>query len=387
MNAVTKSKAAAIAKAELADGGLQVAWTEDWPPSRFEYFWLRDHGEDENSLDPKTRQRRVDTFAIPAGLRATAAEIEDGGQRLRLHWSDGGPPSLHSAGQLAALAGLTPGDEAMAPGLAPRPWAEGKMPEALPGVEYGAVMAGDVGLRAWLEAIHVWGFALVTGVPGTEEATRALARRIGPIRETIFGGLWTLSSEVKEHDDTAYSTLFLGPHTDATYSHDAPGLQMFNCLQFDGEGGESILVDGLAIAENLRAERPEDFEILTRIKVPGQYIEPGVHLRAERPPIRLDARGKFLQITVNNYDRAPFRLPEAEMAAFYRAYGELHRRINERANWLSIPLRPGNTLIFDNWRTLHGRMAYLGKRVFCGCYHNREDFESRLRVASSSAET
>jgi alpha-ketoglutarate-dependent taurine dioxygenase len=68
------------------------------------------------------------------------------------------------------------------------------------------------------------------------------------------------------------------------------------------------------------------------------------------------------------------------MAAFYRAYGELNRRLSDRANWLSVPLRPGTALIFDNWRTLHGRLGYSGRRVFCGCYHNREDFESRLRA-------
>ncbi len=370
-----------ITGVKIADGGLSAAWGGGHAPSTFDWFWLRDHGEDEASLDPKTLQRRVETFAIPADLRAVSAALEAGGRRLRLEWSDGGPPSLYSSEQLAALAGLAPGDEALAPDLPRRPWAQGSLPDPLPSVAFPEVLAGEAGRRAWLENIHVWGFSLVTEVPGDEAATRALALRIGPIRETIFGGLWTLSAEIAEHDDTAYSTQFLAPHTDSTYSHDAPGLQMFNCLEFDGRGGESILVDGLAIAETLRNERPEDFAILTRVMVPGRYVEPGVHLRAERPAIRLDGNGDFLQLSFNNYDRAPFRLPEAEMAAFYRAYGELNRRVNDRANWLTVPLRPGTALIFDNWRTLHGRMGYAGKRVFCGCYHNREDFESRLRVS------
>ncbi len=370
----------AIAGAEIADGAVRVAWSGGQAPTRFDLFWLRDHGEDEASLDPKSRQRRVDTFAIPAEPRALEAAVESQGQRLRLRWSDDAPPSLFSARQLAALAGLAPGEEALAPDLLRRPWGAGGFPEPLPRLAYGATMETESGLRAWLEAIYVWGFALVDGVPGTEAAARALALRIGPIRETIFGGLWTLSSEVKAHDDSAYSTQYLAPHTDATYSHDAPGLQMFSCVEFDGRGGESILVDGLAVAESLRAERPEDFALLTRVKVPGRYVEPGIHLRAERPAIRLDEWGEFLQISFNNYDRAPFRLPEAEMAAFYRAYGELNRRLNDRGNWLTVPLRPGTVLIFDNWRTLHGRMGYIGRRVFHGCYHNREDFESRLRV-------
>ena len=37
-----------------------------------------------------------------------------------------------------------------------------------------------------------------------------------------------------------------------------------------------------------------------------------------------------------------------------------------------------DALLFDNWRTLHGRMSYVGRRIFEGCYHNHEDFISRL---------
>jgi trimethyllysine dioxygenase len=42
-------------------------------------------------------------------------------------------------------------------------------------------------------------------------------------------------------------------------------------------------------------------------------------------------------------------------------------------------LRPGEALLFDNWRVLHGRAAFTGDRRMCGGYLNREDVESRLR--------
>ncbi|HEY9547879.1 MAG TPA: TauD/TfdA family dioxygenase, partial [Kiloniellaceae bacterium] len=181
-------------------------------------------------------------------------------------------------------------------------------------------------------------------------------------------------------DDTAYSTQYLEPHTDATYSHDAPGLQCFLCQEFDGRGGESILVDGFALAEEMRAEAPELFGVLCEVPVPGRYVEPGVHLRAERPAIRLGRDGRLSQVSFNNYDRAPFLLAPERMRAFYRAYRDFHARIVARGNWLTVPLRPGMALVFDNWRLLHGRLGYSGRRVFCGCYHNREDYESALRT-------
>jgi trimethyllysine dioxygenase len=43
-------------------------------------------------------------------------------------------------------------------------------------------------------------------------------------------------------------------------------------------------------------------------------------------------------------------------------------------------LLPGTVLLFDNWRTLHGRRAYQGFRRLCGAYLNKEDFDSKLRV-------
>ena len=43
-------------------------------------------------------------------------------------------------------------------------------------------------------------------------------------------------------------------------------------------------------------------------------------------------------------------------------------------------LEPGKVLTFDNWRVLHARSSLTGYRQLCGGYHNREDFESKLRL-------
>ena len=49
-----------------------------------------------------------------------------------------------------------------------------------------------------------------------------------------------------------------------------------------------------------------------------------------------------------------------------------------RLQWVHV-LQPGEAMLFDNWRVLHGRKAYSGTRTLCGAYLNHEDFESRLR--------
>jgi len=140
------------------------------------------------------------------------------------------------------------------------------------------------------------------------------------------------------------------------------------------------VVDGFALAGKIKRENPDFYETLSRVMVPAQYVEPGVHLSAERAVLRHDRKGTLAQVSFNNYDRAPFLLEADEMKAFYAAYAEFNRLAMNQENWCKIPLRPGMALIFDNWRCLHGRMGYVGKRYFYGCYHNHADYESRLRT-------
>jgi len=369
-----------IAAVEGREEELVLRW-QDGSESRFPWFWLRDHGQDPDSLDPDTLQRRVDTFSLEETIRGCGTEILDAGRGLAITWENGGSASRYPADFLAAMAAEGAAGEAdLRRRLPLRLWSAKAPPAPYQPVPYDDFAEGKDGLRRCLESIWRDGFAVIEGAPTDEDSARALFGRVGYIRETIFGGLWSLSAEFTGHEDTAYSTQYLEPHTDSTYSHDAPGLQGFLCQVFDGTGGESILVDGFALAEEMRREAPEMFKILCEVVVPGRYIEPGVHLRAERPVFRLDGQGHLQQVSFNNYDRAPFLLPPERMKAFYRAYKDFHARIVARDNWLTVPLRPGMALIFDNWRLLHGRMGYTGKRVFRGCYHNHEDFESALRT-------
>ncbi len=353
-----------ITAIEISQDGLLVAFDLVRKPELFSWLWLQDHSQDPTRYDNNTMQRKVDTFAIDPSVRGVQATVL--GDHVEITWSDHSEPGQFPTRLLAQVAGLAN--------------MESPSKDRSRRITFDEVVSTDKGLSTWLNDVANFGFGVVRDVPTSSEGAETLARRIGYPRQTIFGGMWNLSSELTVHSDSAYSQTFLEPHTDGTYSHDAPGLQMFCCIEREGKGGESILVDGYATADRLRQMDRSSFDILTKVEVKSHYVEPGIHLSAQRPVIRLNKLGAVEQISFNNYDRAPFRLPPGEEHDFYSAYSKFHELLNDRDSWTVLRLEPSDALLFDNWRMLHGRMEYFGKRVFVGCYHNREDFESRRRV-------
>lgn len=356
---------------------LVIDWADGASSASYPNMWLRDHCQCAECLHPETKQRLLDTFSIPDDIEARSVGVVDDGATVEIVWDNDGHVSHYDVSFLKSVDDATRSDFGPERTL----WDA----EALKGfsaeIECAPFMKDEKVLGQALKHLERYGFVFITGIEPTEEATEAVARRIAYIRETIFGGFWAFTANM-EHKDTAYTTLKIGSHTDGTYSFDAPGYQMFHCLAFEGEGGDSTLVDGFCVAEAMRREAPELFHILTEVTVPGQYLdyERGVHLMDRKPIFRTDAHGRMEQIRYNNHDRAPFLIDADRMALFYKALKMLDSMVQDPAFMLRKRLGPGEMLIFDNWRTLHGREAYRGHRKLAGAYLNKEDVESRLRV-------
>ena len=355
---------------------LELRW-DDGVTSTLPWIWVRDHAHDEQSYHPVTLQRQLWTAGVEPGLTGTGATITN--DDVVVSWPDGSTSAL----PIAFVAEHRLPTTATARVDEPRVLWDAASIVPHPTLDHDEVMADDDAVVHWLRLVARTGFCIVTGTPPTAAATEALVARIAYVRETIFGGFWEFTADLAKAD-TAYTNLELRPHTDGTYSHDAPGLQLLHCLAFDGTGGESTMVDGFRIAHELRATAPEHFALLASVPIPGQYLGDGAHLRAARPVFRLDHDGELVQVSFNNADRAPFVLPHDEMVALYDALRAFDLMANDRSfQWRHV-LRPGEAMLFDNWRVLHGRTAYTGTRRLCGAYLNHEDFESRLRLAGPS---
>lgn len=357
---------------------LHLTW-DDATSSAFPIFWLRDHAQDDASWDHRSHQREFFTATADQSMQPEHPHLDDAGDHLILTWPDQPAPISYPSAFLYQFAEI---DQRH---LAPQQrWTGASLTPEDINLEWDAITSNheltDDGMRQLTATVHAHGFALLNGAPTEMPSVDAIASRLGYVRETIFGGLWQFAAN-EGMDDSAYTPKELRPHTDGTYSHDAPGLQLLLCCSYDAEGGDSIMVDGFALHDRMRKEYPEEAQTLAEISTPGQYIGDGVMLKAERPAFQYALDGSLSQVTFNNYDRAPFRLNDADMARYYKANKVFDMLANDaEMQWRQI-LKPGQMLVFDNWRILHGRAAFRGQREMAGCYVNREDYESQLRKA------
>jgi len=357
------------------DEGLEIFWSDN-NVSCFPWVWLRDHSESEEDLHPDSKQRQIDSFSVPLNNTVNKVLLDEASENVIVKWEDESESCLSFDLLKSMSEPSLPHSNALKSASI---WNAPIEIKFFPKMTYEEVMTDD-GIKTWLMHIQRTGFVLVNDSPATPEATKELMERIAYIRNSIFGGFSVWDNKLESPDDTAFTSLAIEPHTDGTYVHDAPGLQTLHCIKRDSIGGENQLIDGLAIAEKMRKEFPEAFDILCNINIPGRYIKPDTYLEAHRPLFRVNNKGEVLQVSFNNHDRAPFRLENNEMVRFYDAYGIFHNLANQTNRQFEFCLEPGTILTFDNWRLLHARSALTGYRQLCGGYHNREDFESRLRA-------
>lgn len=354
---------------------LVVTW-DDGVTTTYPWIWLRDHAHDEETFHPVTMQRNIHTASIDPDISASEVTIADGDVTITWQAGDSSSLPVHFLAQYR-----TPGTASVSLDIEPVLWDASTIGEG-PRTPYDAIMSSEEGMLEWLTNLMTYGFGLAVGVPATGEATKELLEKIAYIRRSIFGGFWEFEADMSKAD-TAYTNIELLSHTDSTYCNDAP-VQLLHCLYFEGTGGESTIADSFRVAEELKKENPRQYEVLSTVLVPGQYIGDGAHLMAMRPLLRHDHEGRLVQVSFNNADRAPFLLPADEMIEFYDALRAFDRLSNEHRLQWRHQLKPGEAMIFDNWRVMHGRASYSGGRKLCGAYLNHEDVESRIRMARAA---
>lgn len=356
---------------------LRVEWV-DGDLSEFASLWLRDNRREDR--DPHSGQRLIDIADVPEDPKIRSAVIENGavnvewetepqGSSFELQWL-----RTHASNRFPAR-----------PQFARRPWLEGAILNATRDfrwAKFSDVLA-DRSLRAdWLTRLLQDGIAFLSDVPPSDGSILEAAALTGRILETNYGLVFDVRS-VAQPENLAFSDLGLGLHTDNPYREPVPGFQALHALVTSPAGGDSLFGDGVAIAQHLRAVDPDAFAILTQTAVPFLYRSKDAELYAERPLIQLSCTGEVAAIHYNSRSIAPLRLAPENLAPFYRAYRRLAALLRDARFHLRFRLRAGDLVIFDNQRTMHGRLAFSSAkhpRYLRGCYLSRDSVYSEAAL-------
>ena len=363
--------------AKLGNRGTHIAITwGDGHVSRFDAAWLRDNCRCAECRDPHNGQRLFDIAALPGQPGVSRLATTASGD-LSITFA----PETHR--------GRIPSDwlrahcyeEKSRRARRPRPrlW-DRKLTGALPEADHAAVTASRTALGRWLGLVQSHGFALLRGVPLDDGQVIRVAALFGFVRETNYGRLFDVSARPAPNN-LAYTGLGLGVHTDNPYRDPVPGLQLLHCLEASAEGGESVLVDGFRVAETLREDAPEHFALLSGHEVPFRFSDAGSDLRARGPLIQLDRDGAVRAIRYNSRSADALDLPADIMTAFYEAYRHFGRLMGRPEGEVVIRLAPGDLLMLDNRRVLHGRRPFAAgdHRRLQGCYADCDALDSLSR--------
>ena len=356
---------------------LGIEWS-DGNSSEFASSWLRDNLREDR--DPHSGQRLVDIADLPENPRIRSAAAHNG--MVQVEWESEPRPASFELQWLQAHA---PNRSDRCTQFAPRPWLEGARLDASRDFAWASLSdaRSDRALRArWLTRLLQDGIAFLSEVPPAETGILEASTLMGRVLETNYGQVFDVRS-VAQPENLAYSDLGLGLHTDNPYREPVPGFQVLHALIASPDGGESLFGDGFAIAEQLRATRPDAFAVLTQTAVPFLYRSKDAELYAERPLIQLSCSGEVQAVHYNNRSIAPLRLTAGDAVPFYAAYRQFAELLRDPRFHLQLRLRDGDLVAFDNQRTLHGRTAFSSARFprhLRGCYLTRDSVYSEAAV-------
>lgn len=351
------------------------------PYAHIPLVFIRDHCQCSECIHPDTKQRLVDTHTIPADIKMT--KCVDDGSDFRIEWSDGHTSVVSKQWLDFVVFGDKQAENVRDASVSTKLW-DASIKSSPPTVDYEEVMASDDGVKQWLLKIREHGFCFVDSCPVDPEATEKLLEKIAFIRVTHYGGFYDFTADLASKD-TAYTSIALGAHTDNTYFTDPAGLQAFHLLSHtDGCGGESLLVDGFKAAKLLQEQDPAAYTLLSTVPIHAHASgNDGISIQPSQPLPVLNhhaTTGELMQVRWNPSDRSRICMPIAETSKWYDAARkwEALLRSTEMEYWEQ--LRPGRPVVFDNWRVLHGRAAFSGKRRMCGAYISRDDWVGRFRI-------
>ena len=336
-------------------------------------FWLRERVEGEEFLDKGTQQRLFDPSSMNTEIIIKEVNIREG--FLEINFNDG----VNSKLKIDKIATEFSKKDTAIKSIKKIKW--DSTLSNIKNYRYSENFFESKEMYDLLVSFYEYGFVIIKNVPNKNNFIVNFANSIGSIRRTNFGEFFDVKSKPNPND-LAYTSLSLAPHTDNPYRNPVPCIQILHCIENEVNGGLSTLVDGYTVTQKLKKDFKEFYKVLSEIKVRFQFIDQNVILEDWAEMIKLDENEEFKQVRFSpRLDFVPL-IDKEKLELYYSARKKISELYNSHQYRIEFKLSPGDLLMMDNYRLLHGRTSYdanEGKRFLQGCYIDYDSTEGKLK--------
>ena len=359
----------------VVDAGSAILAEQGAFKRRIPARWLRLMGTDPVSMCPATSQRAFDSTTIPTESRIRSADFnaQEGCWEIRFEGET--DPIEVTFERLMASSSVEQIDGPM-----PTPFTSAD--QSVRALDYEN-LDSPAAVRSLLETLFRRGYARVRGVPTTESALRDLANRLGaPGPKNTF----QVTSEHVGAKASSRESSSRGcqPHNDEPYLDPMPRYLLQLCVENSLSGGDLQLVDGMNAAETLAMESPIVAAELARWPMLFTCMGPDRNHLGLRTILETGPDGSFNRITFNDRASLDFMCPDDRLPVCAEGYDLLARILQREGLQNRFRVHPGDLVISDNFRVLHGRSAHSdGERhLLCGSLARSSVFSTWRRARS-----
>ena len=372
-----------ISKVEKNSTYLKVIWN-DGEESKFNYLWLRDNCP--TAHDKDSRHRMFNILKVSEDINPKNYSVKEDG-KLEIEWSEGDHTSYYDPNWLRENCYTIKNKQKY---VSPYKLWDSSLQKNLKSIQidHDEIINSDEGLVKWLELLHYTGIAIVKNAPIEKNSALKVLNRISHTRETFFNTPFEVIN-IPKPNNSAYTAHALRNHMDLPWFENPPGYQFLHCLINSARGGDSSAVDAFAVADYLRNNEKDTFDIL--VNTPLKFRDKDYTQEAVRSvygtAISLTKDGDYNDIRYSIATLDALDCHPDIMDSVYKAHHRFGNLLHDDKFQINFRLEPGDIFSFNNRRLLHGRTEFdpnSGHRHLQGYYMDRDEIIGRLKYLKSN---
>ena len=366
-----------ISKLEKNSTYIKIIWS-DGEESKFNYLWLRDNCP--TAHDKDSNHRMFNILEVSQNINPKNYNVSSDG-KLEIEWSEGDHTSYYDPKWLRDNCYTIKNKKKY---ISPYKLWDNSLEKNLETIQidHDEIINSESGLIKWVELLHYNGIAIVKNSPVEKNSALKVLNRISHTRETFFKTPFEVIN-IPKPNNSAYTAHALRNHMDLPWFENPPGYQFLHCLVNSAKGGDSSAVDAFAVADYLRDNEKDIFDIL--VNTPLKFRDKDYTQEAIRSvhgtAISLTKDGDYNDIRYSIATLDALDCHPDQMDSVYKAHHRFGNLLHHPKFQINFRLEPGDIFSFNNRRLLHGRTEFdpnSGHRHLQGYYMDRDEIIGRL---------